>query len=117
MVFVDIALAQTAALGATGAFLFGWELETWSSYAFTVVTRLVIGWSFGVLVSVIGMVASAALDLPTGATIVCAFGLSLLAFAMGTWLFGLRPRTGAAILAPPDPAGDERLSAVSQTER
>jgi zinc/manganese transport system permease protein len=41
-------------------------------------TRLVIGWAFGTIVSVIAMVASAALDLPTGATVVCAFGLSLL---------------------------------------
>jgi zinc/manganese transport system permease protein len=39
--------------------------------------RLVIGWGFGTLVSVIGMVASAVLDLPTGATVVCAFGLTL----------------------------------------
>src|SRR4029450_13727801 len=34
VVFVDIALAQIAALGATTAFGFGWELETWESYAF-----------------------------------------------------------------------------------
>src|SRR2546427_11516990 len=33
VVFVDIALAQIAALGATAAFLFGYELETWESYA------------------------------------------------------------------------------------
>lgn len=43
-------------------------------------TRLAIGWGFGTLVSVVGIVASAALDLPTGATIVCTFGLALLAF-------------------------------------
>src|SRR5262245_36027791 len=34
VVFVDIALAQIAALGATAAFLFGFELNTWESYAF-----------------------------------------------------------------------------------
>src|SRR5262245_56577602 len=33
VVFVDIALAQIAALGATAAFLFGYDLETWESYA------------------------------------------------------------------------------------
>src|SRR3989441_4832931 len=33
VVFVDIALAQIAALGATAALLFGYELETWESYA------------------------------------------------------------------------------------
>jgi len=42
-------------------------------------TRLVIGWGFGTLVSVIGVVASAVFDLPTGATVVCAFGLTLIA--------------------------------------
>ena len=40
--------------------------------------RLVIGWSVGALVSVLGVAASAALDLPTGATVVCAFGATLL---------------------------------------
>lgn len=45
--------------------------------------RLLIGWSFGTLVSVLGMVASAALDLPTGATVVCAFGLTLSMFGLG----------------------------------
>src|SRR5438034_1395432 len=34
VVFVDIALAQIAALGATAAFLSGWEADTWESYAF-----------------------------------------------------------------------------------
>jgi zinc/manganese transport system permease protein len=43
-------------------------------------TRLVVGWGFGTLVSVIGIAGSAALDLPTGATVVCAFGASLLLF-------------------------------------
>src|SRR5258707_15306714 len=46
VVFVDIALAQIAALGATAAFLFGFELETWQSYAaglaFTILGALVL---------------------------------------------------------------------------
>src|SRR5437867_3549915 len=46
--------------------------------------RLSIGWAFGTLVSVGAMVASATLDLPTGATVVCAFGLALL--ALGAWI-------------------------------
>ncbi len=46
--------------------------------------RLFIGWMFGTLVSVGAMVASATLDLPTGATVVCAFGLALL--ALGAWV-------------------------------
>jgi len=43
----------------------------------TIPAKLLIGWGFGTLVSVIGMAASAAFDLPTGATVVCAFGLTL----------------------------------------
>jgi ABC-type Mn2+/Zn2+ transport system permease subunit len=54
-------------------------------------TRLAIGWSFGTLVSVVAMVASAIFDLPTGATVVCAFGLILLVLALTT-----RMTSGAA---------------------
>ena len=66
----------------------------------SVATRLIIGWGFGALVSVLGMAASAAFDLPTGATVVCAFGLTLLAFAVLARLVGWRPATGPAVLAP-----------------
>src|ERR1700675_1168626 len=34
VVFVDIALAQIAALGATAAFLWGHDLDSWGSYVF-----------------------------------------------------------------------------------
>jgi len=64
----------------------------------TVGTRLAIGWAFGTLVSVIGMVASAALDLPTGATVVCAFGATLIVFWIGTRV----SRRLAALGAAPD---------------
>ena len=47
-------------------------------------TRLAIGWSLGGVVSVIGMVGSAFFDLPTGATIVCVFGLALLILWAGS---------------------------------
>lgn len=40
--------------------------------------RLLVGWTFGTVVSVVGILASATLDLPTGATVVCAFGVLLL---------------------------------------
>ncbi len=43
-----------------------------------IATRLLVGWAFGAVVSVIGIAGSAVFDLPTGATIVCAFGLTLL---------------------------------------
>jgi zinc/manganese transport system permease protein len=40
-------------------------------------SRLVIGWVFGAVVSVLGIAGSAGFDLPTGATVVCAFGVAL----------------------------------------
>jgi zinc/manganese transport system permease protein len=39
--------------------------------------RLAIGWAMGTLVSALGVYLSVVLDLPTGATIVCTFGLVL----------------------------------------
>lgn len=60
-------------------------------------SRLAIGWVFGASVSVVAMIASAALDLPTGATVVCAFGVSLLALGI---VLKVRPRPlGAAAFA------------------
>ena len=50
-------------------------------YAEGIATRLAIGWSMGTVVSVLGMYFSVALDLPTGATIVCTFGAVLIAMA------------------------------------
>ncbi len=52
----------------------------------SIASRLWIGWAFGTAVSVVGMVASALFDLPTGATVACAFGVMLL-----VW-FGLTRR-------------------------
>lgn len=45
--------------------------------------RLAVGWAFGAGVSIIAMGASAILDLPTGATVVCAFGLTLVGLGIG----------------------------------
>ena len=50
-------------------------------YARTVGPRLAIGWVMGILVSILGMYFSVLLDLPTGATIVCTFGLVLVVMA------------------------------------
>jgi zinc/manganese transport system permease protein len=50
-------------------------------YADRVGTRLAIGWCMGTVVSILGMYFSVALDLPTGATIVCTFGLVLILMA------------------------------------
>ncbi len=40
--------------------------------------RLLVGWFCGLATSIIGIIASYQVDLPTGATIVCSFGLSLI---------------------------------------
>ena len=47
-------------------------------YAERIGPRLAIGWSMGTLVSVLGVYLSLKIDLPTGATIVCTFGLALI---------------------------------------
>lgn len=47
-------------------------------YADRVGPRLAIGWTMGTVVSAIGVYLSLILDLPTGATIVCTFGLVLI---------------------------------------
>jgi zinc/manganese transport system permease protein len=49
--------------------------------------RLAVGWAFGAAVSAVGIAGSALLDLPTGATVVCAFGLCL-----ALWWLGLSGR-------------------------
>jgi zinc/manganese transport system permease protein len=51
-------------------------------YAENVGPRLAIGWTMGTLVSVMGVYLSLKLDLPTGATIVCSFGLVLLVMGL-----------------------------------
>jgi zinc/manganese transport system permease protein len=50
-------------------------------YADSIGTRLAIGWTMGTVVSALGIYLSLALDLPTGATIVCTFGLVLVLMA------------------------------------
>src|SRR5712692_3802129 len=60
--------------------------------------KLFIGWAFGTRVSVLGVVASAAFDLPTGATGVCAFGATLLVFWALARAFGWGPVSGRSVL-------------------
>jgi zinc/manganese transport system permease protein len=50
-------------------------------YADRIGPRLAIGWTMGTAVSILGMYFSVAFDLPTGATIVCTFGLVLAVMA------------------------------------
>ena len=50
-------------------------------YADSVGRRLAIGWTMGTVVSAVGVYLSLVFDLPTGATIVCTFGMALIAMA------------------------------------
>jgi len=56
-------------------------------YADTIGKRLAIGWTMGTIVSALGVYLSLKLDLPTGATIVCTFGLVLIMMAAVRPLF------------------------------
>jgi zinc/manganese transport system permease protein len=51
-------------------------------YADSIGKRLAIGWTMGTVVSALGVYLSLMLDLPTGATIVCTFGLVLVLMAL-----------------------------------
>ena len=51
-------------------------------YAQSIGKRLAIGWTMGTVVSALGVYLSLMLDLPTGATIVCTFGLVLIVMAL-----------------------------------
>jgi zinc/manganese transport system permease protein len=60
-------------------------------YAETIGRRLAIGWTMGTIVSALGVYLSLVMDLPTGATIVCTFGLVLILMAAVRPLFRRRP--------------------------
>jgi zinc/manganese transport system permease protein len=51
-------------------------------YSRRIGTRLAIGWSMGTVVSALGIYFSVSLDLPTGPTMVCTFGLVLVLMAL-----------------------------------
>jgi len=58
--------------------------------------RLAIGWTMGTVVSALGIFLSVRLDLPTGATMVCTFGIVLILMAVARLLF-LRNRVAAVV--------------------
>jgi zinc/manganese transport system permease protein len=60
-------------------------------YGETIGRRLAIGWTMGTVVSALGVYLSLVLDLPTGATIVCTFGLVLVLMAAVRPLVRRRP--------------------------
>jgi zinc/manganese transport system permease protein len=60
-------------------------------YSERIGTRLAIGWTMGTIVSGVGVYLSLVLDFPTGATIVCTFGVALLLMALARPLVLRRP--------------------------
>src|SRR5215475_9617141 len=68
-------------------------------YAESIGRRLAIGWTMGTVVSALGVYASLKLDLPTGATIVCTFGLMLIIMAAVRPLFR-RSLSESRVLSP-----------------
>src|SRR5689334_3773818 len=71
-------------------------------YAESIGPRLAIGWTMGTIVSVLGVYLSLKIDLPTGATIVCTFGLVLL--VMGLLRGAVKRLLGKATLESSVPA-------------
>ena len=69
--------------------------------------RLAIGWTMGTVVSALGVYLSLTLDLPTGATIVCTFGVVLVLMGIVRVLV---PRT-AAVAVRHVPSGADRSRA------
>jgi zinc/manganese transport system permease protein len=51
-------------------------------FTYSIGKRLAIGWTMGSVVTALGILLSFKIDLPTGATIVCTFGLALMLLAI-----------------------------------
>ena len=81
----------------------------------SVTGRLLIGWALGLLVSVLGLSASFAWDLPTGAAVVTTFGALMAAVALvlgGRALIGRLLREGAHALVPAGAVGGALVAAA-----
>ena len=89
--YASFGLVVTSAVGIAGVLLVFCYLIVPSVgamlYADQIGPRLAIGWTMGAVVSALGVLLSLVLDLPTGATLVCTFGLVLLVMALARpWL-------------------------------
>ena len=71
--------------------------------------RLAIGWTMGTLVSALGVYCSVLFDTPTGATIVCTFGVVLIAMFLIHLLFFHGARSHALSGAASAERGKERV--------
>src|SRR6476619_2111835 len=75
-------------------------------YARNIGPRLAIGWIMGSVVSALGVWLSLQLDLPTGATIVCTFGVALILMAAVRPLFRRAAVTAAVRPSPRGGVGE-----------
>ncbi len=67
-------------------------------FASSLARQLAIGWIAGTLTSAAGLAASFAFDLPTGAAMVCAFGVALAVAGLALSVSARRPPSGADAL-------------------
>ena len=70
-------------------------------YAQNIGPRLAIGWTMGTLVSALGVYLSLKIDLPTGATIVCTFGMVLILMAALRALIKRRAAVSSPVVTAP----------------
>ncbi len=77
--FAVVVTSSVALAGVLLVFAF-LIVPSFASFLFAegIAARLFIGWGIGTAASLIGLAASVTFDLPTGASVVCAFGLVLL---------------------------------------
>ena len=84
--YASFGFVVTSSVSIAGVLLVFWYLIVPSVgamlYAERIGRRLAIGWTMGTVVSVLGLYLSVTLDLPTGATMVCTFGLVLILMAL-----------------------------------
>jgi len=91
--YASFAVAVTSAVKICGVLMVFVFLVVPSVYAAlttnkSVMNRLLYGWIFGLLGSAAGLILSFQLDTPTGATIVCTFGLMLLLYGCHRFVLG-----------------------------
>ena len=84
--YVSLGLVVTSSVRIAGVLLIFTFLIVPAACAMlfsnTIKTRLILGWIIGFLASTLGLAASYYMDLPTGASIVCTFGVMLIAMSL-----------------------------------
>jgi zinc/manganese transport system permease protein len=66
-------------------------------FARSIIGRLVVGWTVGTLVSMVGLTLSYAYDLPSGPAVVCTFGCALVLAGITRYLVGAEQKIVALV--------------------